>query len=116
MKSFDNLKSQLKEKELNPKQVCDWSNPEEVEQTRISLKELQLALEGEMSHAIESHMLGKERTLNILKESLPMLEREKVREKELDPELSNLITIVESKNKIDYCLGKLHSILHTTHE
>ena len=75
MKSYDNLKSQLREKDLNPKKVCDWSNAEDVEQTRISLKELQISLEGEMSHAIESHMLGKERTLNILKESLPMLEK-----------------------------------------
>jgi hypothetical protein len=65
-----------------------------VEKLVMVLKEMQGELEGEMLQAIESHLLGRERTISMLKEVVPFLEKEKIRAKEPEPELINLIQTV----------------------
>jgi hypothetical protein len=55
--------------------VCDWDNADEVEKLVMVLKEMQGELEGEMLQAIESHLLGRERTISMLKEVVPFLEK-----------------------------------------
>ena len=65
-----------------------------------------------MSQSVESHLLGKEKALAILKQSVPVLEKEKLRESKADPELSNILQMIQVKAKIDYCLGKLETMMN----
>ena len=67
LSTSEKIKQQLSHKEVNPKEICDWNKNEDAEQLMITLKELQLSLETEMAQSIESHVLGKEKTLHILK-------------------------------------------------
>lgn len=50
----------------------------------------------------------------MLKEIVPYLEKEKIRAKQPEPELLNIIQMVEVKGKIDFCLSKLDLMLNST--
>lgn len=50
--STDKIKRTLAAPNLNPKDLCDWNQNEESEQLMVTLKELQLSLETEMSQSI----------------------------------------------------------------
>lgn len=47
-----------------------------------------------MSQAIESHLLGKQKTLSALKDAIPIIEKEKLRENKSEPELSNILEMI----------------------
>jgi len=49
-----------------------------------------------------------------LKEAVPFVEREKIRSKDPEDELLNVIQMVEVKRKIDYCLAKLDLMFNST--
>lgn len=67
-----------------------------------------------MAQSIESHVLGKEKTLNILKQAIPSLEKEKLRSNKPNEDLLNIMEMVEVRDKIDYCLNKLDSMLNSS--
>lgn len=67
-----------------------------------------------MAQSIESHLISRGKAIENLKEAVPFLEREKIRAKEPEKELVNLIEMVEVKGKIEYCISKLDLMLNSS--
>jgi hypothetical protein len=51
--------------------------------------------------------------MNMLKEVVPYLEKEKIRAKEPEPEMLNIIEMLEIKEKVHYSLTRLGSMLNS---
>ncbi len=65
-----------------------------------------------MNQSIESHILGKQKILNTLNDSLPIILENKKKEILLDDDLNSLIEMIEVKNKIDFSLEHLDPIVN----
>jgi hypothetical protein len=83
-----------------------------VEQLTLYLREIQTELETKMTQSIESHILGKQKIIAVLNESLPVILEDRQHEIKVDPLLDPLIEMVEVRSKIDYSLERLDSIVN----
>ncbi len=69
-----------------------------------------------MNQSIESHILGKQKVINLLTDSLPIIARSQNNEIEVDPTLNPLIEMIEVKNKIDFALESIDREINKNEE
>lgn len=69
-------------------------------------------LETDITESISSYMLSRERTMRLIKDLVPELDLD-IRVDEPEHRLDSLLEVVQVKQRVDACLGKLSSILDT---
>lgn len=70
---MEGIEGRLKEPDVNVKGLINWDDAEGVEQLTLYLREMQSELEAKMTQSIESHILGKQKLINTLGETIPTL-------------------------------------------
>jgi hypothetical protein len=76
---------------MNIKSLIDWDDPQKVEQLTLYLHEVQTELESKMTQSIEAHILGKQKAISVLADSLPILKQQSSQEIKVEGELDALI-------------------------
>jgi hypothetical protein len=113
---MEGVSEELKNANINIKGLIDWDNNEKVEMLTLYLKEIQSDLEAKMTQSIESHILGKQKLINILADALPVLVQNRKHEIDVDEQLAPLIEMIEVKNKIDFSLESLDKVINQAGE
>ena len=69
-----------------------------------------------MTQSIESHILGKQKIINILADALPVLVENRRHDIAVDEELNPLIEMIEVKNKIDFSLERIDKVINQAND
>lgn len=93
------------------KGLIDWDDNERVEQLTLQLRELQSDLEAKMHQSIESHILGKQKLINVLHDALPAIRTHTHTDIASEPQLNPLIEMMEVREKIDYALDAIEGVV-----
>lgn len=62
---------EMKKGNFDPKQAWNWEEEETLEELIINLNEMKSSLETELTQSMTSHLLGKDRTLNMIESVIP---------------------------------------------
>lgn len=111
---LEELKRKIAKGDTNIKELVDWDDLNQVEKFMILIKEIQAEAENGITHAIDSHVLGRQKTIAVLRSAFPIIANQGRKADIADLELERLLEMVTLKGKIDYCLGKLDTMLHKT--
>lgn len=66
LRQMERLKEEMAKLNFDPKTHWAWQEEESLEELIINLNELKSSLETEITQSMTSHLLGKDRTLNMI--------------------------------------------------